>query len=203
MITGLTQTAPTLTILIFLLCLCSVFLLADPDLSPRRLDQRCRGARRPIIDREFEWATMMLANAKQVLRRSDGLNDLYFRSFFAPAIALDSAVAFAMHLRQNALAPLEAVLPPRTQNFTLTMTCRQTARCRTMAGGRPQHVSAYYDVVRRKVNLCDYFFTGLFPTDRMRCDETNSRLLYGYRTRDVFSLQYPNTRFLLPTFCLR
>lgn len=199
MTTTISRRSSSLPILLLSFWLCSLPLLAfaNPQLAPRRLALRCRGSRGRIVQREFDWAMMMLANANQMLARPNGVDNHYFRTFFAPATTASMADEFARHLQQRVLTPLEAIPKPGTRNFTLTVRCRQTGTCRRgnpLPDGRQRHRSAYYNSVLRQVNFCDLFFDQIPPTDEMLCDRTNSRLLEGYRTKGLTPQMF-NSRF--------
>lgn len=173
---------------IFLLCIYPLFLYAHLDLSPGRLIMRCDGAHGRIVQREYDWAMMMLSNARYIFGQPNGHNDHYFHAFFAPAIATTGAAAYAQHLRRNLLKPLERI-PDSLSAKRLQVTCYQSEGCqRTTPSpeGREFHISATaHTDNRRSTNFCDVFFQVVPSTDDVRCDRVGRPELEFYRSKGL------------------
>lgn len=170
--------------LLLLQCFCFTTVQSRSELSPRKIRMRCRGDRARVIQRELEWATMMIANARQAL----SINDPYYRAFFRSGISED-------HVRdvyQN-LSPLEALSRPSTGD-RLTVTCNQDAKCRQRPRSGSMTKKAWTNDGRQIINFCDSFFEeGHYsrllnrqidgPTDGIQCDSSNRASLWEYRSR--------------------
>lgn len=166
--------------------LCRSFVLSTANLSARGTKMRCRAPRAYAIQRELEWATMMLTNARQVM----SIEDPYFRAFFPR----DTSHRQVREIRQNVLFSLVEVARPGNSDYEVTITCKQDDRCIARSESRATVLNAWTDVRRRRINFCDRFFEeGHYsrlmnrqidgPTDGIQCDSTNRASLWAYRSR--------------------